>query len=38
MPRLFFSSYDGCYANEAEGVLIRQFFCENGYELVRNAA
>ena len=35
MPRLFFSSYDGCYANATEGKLIREFFRENGYELVQ---
>lgn len=40
MPRLFFSSCNGCYANKAEGELICEFFLENGYELVQepNAA
>ncbi len=38
MPRLFFSSYDGCYANQAEGKLILDFFLENGYELAQEAS
>ena len=34
MRKVFFASFDGCYANEADGELIREFLDANGFDVV----